>query len=518
MQKAVQRPDLKSETLLIERCLSFADDPQSFMEWNFPWGEPNTPLAKFRGPHGWQAEVNQEIKHQLVRNRSLEALELPPQLFQEAVASGRGIGKSAEFGMLSNWMLSCHLGSTVTVTANTQPQLKTKTFPEIKRWFTMGLNAHWYERGSLDIDYAPWFRQLLVDQLKIDPSYSGVHHQLWDEENADAFAGTHNPLGLMLLMDEASGIPASIFDVCPGFFTELCLYRFWLAFGNPRRADGGFFEAFHQENTPWRLRNIDSRTVPGDHAVLQQIIDKYGEDSDKARAEVRGLFPRTGQDQYISTAAVKAAQQRPSENDRGAPLIAGGDPARKGTNDAVLRWRCGRDARDFVPPPTRSNGLDNVQLADLWAEQFDKYQPDGIFIDAGNGTGVIDILRSRGYTITEVWFGSASTDKQYHDKRSQIWGEMGEWMDTASIPADPKLERDLTAPLDVGIGTDCKELESKKSLRKRGIDCLDDGDALACTFAGKVARKDRPFSRNAKKSRKTKGMNYDPYTLNAKRA
>ena len=511
------RPDAKSESLLIQRCLEFADDPQSFIEWAFPWGEPHTPLHRFKGPHGWQAELNAEIKLHLARNHDLAALELPPQLFQEAVASGRGIGKSAEFGMLSVWMVSCHLGSTVTVTANTQPQLKTKTFPEIKRWFAMALNSHWFDRNSLDIDYKPWFRELLVDQLKIDPSYSGVHAQLWDEENPDAFAGTHNPLGLMLLMDEASGIPTAIYDVCHGFFTELSPYRFWMSFGNPRRATGGFFESFHQENTPWRRKHIDARTVPGDHAVLQQIIDKYGEDSDKARAEVLGQFPRTGQDQYISTAAVKAAQERTVEYDKGAPLIAGGDPARKGSNDAVLRWRCGRDARDFVPPPTRCNGLDNVQLADLWAEQFDRYQPDGIFIDAGNGTGVIDILRSRGYNVTEVWFGSTSTDKQYADKRSQIWGEMAEWMDTAAIQKDPKLERDLTAPLDVGIGTDCKELESKKALRRRGIDGLDDGDALACTFGGKVSRRDRGHSRNARRGNRARGVDYNPFTLNQQR-
>lgn len=507
--KPAKRYDSATEKAIITRCLDFADDPQGFMEWMYPWGQPNTPLAKFKGPHGWQAEVNAEIKHQIARNKALMELDLPPELFQEGIASGRGIGKSAEFGMLSHWMVSCHFGATVTVTANTQQQLKSKTFPEIKRWFAMGLNAHWFEMQTLDIDYKPWFAEMLRDELKIDPSYSGVHHQLWDEENPDSFAGTHNPLGLMLLMDEASGIPTSIFDASYGFFTELSPYRFWKAFGNPRRTTGGFYDIFHMPG-PWRLRHIDARTVPGDHAVLQQIIDKYGEDSDQARVEVKGQFPRAGQDQYIPTQDVKDAQQRVVEEDRGAPLIAGGDPARHGSNDAVLRWRMGRDARN-VPPPLRRNGLNNVELADAWAAEFDKHKPDGIFIDAGNGTGVIDILRDRGYKVNEVWFGSASTDPQYHDKRSQIWGEMGEWMKTGAIdPADGKLERDLTSPLDVGLGTDVKQLESKKALRKRGIDGLDDGDALACTFAGKVSRKDSQHSRHPQKSRVVKGTHYNP--------
>ena len=53
---------------------------------------------------------------------------------------------------------------------------------------------------------------------------------LWSEENPDAFAGIHSSYGVMLIMDEASGIPESIFSVSEGFFTEPTKDRYWFTF------------------------------------------------------------------------------------------------------------------------------------------------------------------------------------------------------------------------------------------------------------------------------------------------
>jgi len=47
----------------------------------------------------------------------------------------------------------------------------------------------------------------------------------------------------MLVFDESSGIPDSIWSVAAGFFTEDTPNRFWLAFSNPRRTAGIFTSA-----------------------------------------------------------------------------------------------------------------------------------------------------------------------------------------------------------------------------------------------------------------------------------
>ena len=73
-----------------------------------------------------------------------------------------------------------------------------------------------------------------------------------------------------------------------------------------------FCGAEHYEDKRfWRLRSIDSRTVEGtDRAIYDEIIAKHGEDSDIARIEVLGQFPKQGDKQFIPNNIVFGAQER----------------------------------------------------------------------------------------------------------------------------------------------------------------------------------------------------------------
>lgn len=114
-----------------------------------------------------------------------------------------------------------------------------------------------------------------------------------------------------------------------GVFTEDIVDRFWLAFSNPRSTEGAFFECFHKDRKFWRTTQLDSRTVEGvSQATYSNIIEKYGEDSDEARVEVYGQFPKSSQDQFISPALVDEAIAREKQDDDSAPIVIGADPAR----------------------------------------------------------------------------------------------------------------------------------------------------------------------------------------------
>jgi hypothetical protein len=85
---------------------------------------------------------------------------------------------------------------------------------------------------------------------------------------------------VLVIFDEASGIDDSIWAVTGGFFTENTPNRFWMAFSNPRRNTGYFYEAFNSKREFWKTRVVDARTVEGtDKAVYERIIDEYGPDS-----------------------------------------------------------------------------------------------------------------------------------------------------------------------------------------------------------------------------------------------
>jgi len=468
---------------------AIAYDLEKYVLFKYPWGKEGTPLEKFKGPRKWQREELNQISAHIEDNRRRIARGDDPEIYRSATASGRGPGKSALTSWLTEWMQDIHLGSTSIITANTEMQLKSRTWAELGKWQTLSINGHWFERGALHRKPVGWFEELLTKQLKIDTGYYYAQAQLWSEENPDAFAGVHNHNGIMLLFDEASGIPTPIWTVSEGFFTEPVMHRYWFVFSNPRRNTGTFFECFHKNRRYWKTRNIDSRDVEGvDVKALQAIVDQYGEDSDEARVEVKGQFPLRGEDQLIGWDQIQAAVERELEPDLHAPLILGVDVGRGG-DPTVLRWRQGRDARSI--PPVRFKIRDDMQTAYQVAKWIDKTNPDGVMIDAGQGTGVIDRLKELGYKVHEIWFGGKSPEPAHANLRTHMWFQMRDWLDGGCIDDDAILKQDLAGPEKRYYrNRDAIILESKDEMKKRGLDSPNDGDSLALTFAKKVARRD----------------------------
>lgn len=477
-----------------------ADNPLEFVRYIYPWGQKGTPLESFKGPRKWQCEDLDEIGQHIADNKGRIALDLLPTMFRKSTVSGRGPGKSALVSWIEHWFMSTRVGSTTIVTANTEPQLRTKTWPELGKWLTLAMNGHWFDYQALSVKPASWFAEIIKRDLKIDTGYYYAQALTWSEENPDAFAGAHNPLGILVLMDEASGIAAKIMSVTEGFFTEPFPNRYWLLYSNGRRNTGYFYETHHPRNPAadvWRKRKLDSRTVEGtDPQQFATIIAKYGADSDEARVEVYGQFPLEGDNQFISNGLVDAAQRREDRKDEGAALVMGVDLARLGRDSTVIRWRQGWDARSHRPVKLHSKTMD--QQEDIIAQLIDETNPDGVCIDAGNnGSGLIDNLRRRGYKVEEVWFGGSATDKErYDDKITECYGELKDWLGNGCLDDDTKLFTDLTAreKCMVGKQADKLKLEPKADFRDRGFESPDDGDALAITFAKKFARRDRTAS------------------------
>lgn len=500
-----------------------ADDLERFVLFAYPWGRENTPLHDQKGPRSWQRDKLQAISEHVKAQKLNQQIGFDPEMFRDATVSGRGPGKSALVAWLKDWMLSTRIGSSTVITANTEPQLKTKTFAECNKWSTLLINAHWFKRGVLTIEPDDWFKEALAKQLQIDSTYYYCKGLLWSEENPDAFAGTHNMYGFLLIFDEASGIPNKIYDVSEGFFTDLTLDRYWFQFSNGRRNVGGFFDSFHRNKEFWRTTHIDSRTVEGiDQRRFNSIVKQYGIDSDTARIEVLGQFPKQGSNQFISNNLVHDAQRRllPTPEDLGAPMILGVDVARFGDDSTVCRFRCGRNARSI--PVYRFKSMDNMTIANHVAHLMDTYKPDATCIDAGQGSGVIDRLREMGYKgVHEVWFGSVADDIQWANKRTEMYARLREWLRGGCIDEDMNLFTDLTVHeyFFFGKAKDKMTLKSKDEIKDLIGRSPDDGDALALTFAVQVARKDRRNMRGGKFDKSGHGhdrlgadTNYDVYS------
>jgi hypothetical protein len=461
------------------------DNPLAFVMYCYPWGEKGTPLENFTGPRKWQREILLDIAEHIKQNQG----KVDFDVMREAVASGRGIGKSALVSWLEHWMLSTRIGATIIVSANSESQLRSVTWAEITKWLSMSINSHWFEVSATRVMPAKWITELVERDLKKGTRYWGVEGRLWSAENPDAYAGVHNYDGVMVIFDEASGIDDSIWSVTSGFFTENTPHRFWLAFSNPRRNSGYFYEAFHSKREFWKNRNIDARQVEGtDKNVYEQIIDEYGSDSVQAHVEVYGMFPNASDDQFISVNLVDEAMERERYKDNTAPIILGVDPARFGSDSTVIAVRQGRD----IIAIKRYKGDDTMETAGRVIEAIEEYKPALVNIDEGGlGAGVVDRLKEQRYKIKGVNFGNkAKNGMMYGNKRAEMWGDMREWLKSASIPPDRYLKSDLISPMMKPDSKGSIFLESKKDMRARGLASPDAADAIALTFAFPVAHRE----------------------------
>ena len=485
MQNTIYSP--QEEMTLMSRLWSseIKDNPLAFVLYAFPWGVKGTPLEHFKGPRKWQREVLISIAAHIKNNQG----KVDFDTLRQAVSSGRGIGKSALVSWITIWMLSTRIGSTTIISANSESQLRSVTWAEITKWLAMSINSHWFEVSATRLMPAKWLTELVERDLKKGTRYWSVEGRLWSSENPDAYAGVHNYDGVMVIFDEASGIDDAIWAVTSGFFTENTPNRFWLAFSNPRRNSGYFYECFHAKREFWGTQVVDARTVEGtDKQVYQQIIDEYGPDSSQAHVEVYGEFPNASDDQFISAQTVDDAMKRPRYKDQSAPIVLGVDPARFGADATVIAVRQGRDIIDIK----RYRGDDTMTVVGHIIEAIEEYSPAMVVIDEGGvGGGVVDRLKEQRYKIRGVNFGNKSKNPlMYGNKRAEMWGSMREWLKSASIPSDRMLKSDLISPMMKPDSKGTIFLESKKDMRARGLASPDAADAICVTFAYPMAHRE----------------------------
>lgn len=494
----------EQEKELISDVGAFTHDPLGYVMYAFPWGEGE--LAKHKGPREWQRDYLSDLGARLkagtitMAEAIAEIEALPDALFEEpvdpsgatvirkAISSGHGIGKSALVSWIIKWGLDTFEDTRIIVTANTEGQLKTKTWAELAKWHRLAITSHWFTFTatalySADKNHEKTWRCDMI---------------AWSETNTEAFAGLHNQgKRVIIIFDEASAISDKIWEVTEGACTDADTEIIWVVFGNPTRNTGRFRECFGRRRHRWVHLQIDSRNVEDTNkAQFKEWIDDYGEDSDFVRVRVRGMFPRASSLQLIDSDTVAAAMKRPAHYNIGDPLIMALDIARGGDDFAVFRFRRGLDARSI--PPVRIPGSelrDSMRLVGLAVQLVEKHKPDAFFFDeTGVGGPVGDRIGQLGYTVLGVQFGGSSPDPKCLNMRSYMWVRMRDWLKFGAIDDDTTLETDLTSVEYDHNAKDQLRLEAKEHMKKRGLASPDDGDALAMTFAYPVALQAGPGS------------------------
>lgn len=461
----------QAESALLDDICERVHDPLGFVKYIFPWGKGELSEP---GPRKWQGGILESIGQHLQNPKTKH------QPLQIAVSSGKGIGKSALVGMVIEWGMSTCEDCKIVLTANTDPQLRTKTWPEVSKWFRMALNSHWFrvEAESITIQDPRHKRTWRTDRMN------------WSEHNTEAFAGLHNKgKRIIVIFDEASAIHDKIWEVTEGALTDEGTEIIWLAFGNPTRTDGRFRECFGRLKHRWQTYQIDSRDVEGTNKEqFQREIEDYGgEEQDHVKVWIRGMFPSASSTQFISAELVEACKHYKAMGYQDLPKVLSIDVARFGDDKTVIGTRQGRKGRILK----KYHGLDTVQVAERAIEWIDKEEPDAVVVDGdGLGAGVVDQLRARGYGRHLFEFhgmAKANDAEQYFNRRAECWGLMREWIRSgAELPDDAECRTELSGPEYLLSRKGQIQLERKQDMKSRGFSSPDSADMLAMSFSVQI--------------------------------
>ena len=462
----------------------FELNPLGYARYNFPWGVKGGPLEgkKLRS---WQVKLLAAL------GEKLRAGEIPNDLgriFAEVIrmarASGHGIGKSALVAIIIMWAMDTREDTRGVVTANTDTQLRTKTWPEVTKWHNLAMTRHWTTITATSLySNAPGHDKTW--------RFDAVP---WSDTNTEAFAGLHNEgKRLVLVFDEASAIADKVWEVAEGALTDEDTQIIWLVFGNATRATGRFRECFRKNRKDWDVDQIDSRTVEGINLVeLARFVEANGgEDSDAVKVRIRGVFPVLSAYQFFSETDVDAAfdkHLRPEQYNF-APKILTCDPSWTGEDELVIALRQGLHFRIVRTMQKNDN---DVQVAAILGQLEDTLQADAVFVDFGYGTGIVSAGRAMGRDWRLVNFADAANDPGNANKRAEMYVDARKWMKEGGSLGPDQVLRDECLGIETVARLDGKvQLESKKEMKKRGLPSPNRLDALVISFAYPVAVKPR---------------------------
>lgn len=397
-----------------------------------------------------------------------------------SVRSGHGVGKSTAVSWLALWYILTRYHAKIVITAPTSAQLYDALFAEIKRW----------------VREMPEPLQTLLEvkaeriELKEMPQENFISARTSRAEQPEALQGIHAE-NVMLIADEASGIPEQVFEAAAGSMSGHNAVTILL--GNPVRSSGFFYDTHNRLSNEWWTRRVSCVDSPRvSEAYVKEMASRYGEESNAYRIRVLGEFPRSDDDTVIPMELLDLAVQRDVAPTNFAPLVWGLDVARFGSDSSAL---CKRKGNSVTEPIRVWRNLDLMQLTGAVVAEYEALAPSErpaeILVDSiGLGAGVVDRLRelnlpARGINVSE----SPALGLTYRNLRAELWHKAKAWLEKRDcrLPKDERLISELATVRYSFTSNGKIQIESKDEIRKRGLPSPDLADAFVLTFASDAA-------------------------------
>jgi phage terminase large subunit len=427
------------------------------------WNDPEFFHREILGYTPWEKQI--EISESIRDHRNT------------AVRSCNGAGKTFHIAREGLRFLYSFPNSVVINTAPTWTQIE---------------NQYWrYMREAYNSALIPLGGKLLKTELSIGDTWfaKGIAN---NPDNVASFQGWHAE-NIMMVFDEASGIPVKIWEAAVGAMSGGSMVRF-VVIGNPNSNSGPFYDAFKDPTfnkiriSAFDIPNVKEKkpVVPGltDHHFVEEIMTRYGVNSPAYKVRVLGEFPDQASNTLIGIDLIESAMNADRELQNQADDVAGLDVARFGDDDSALVRRTGNKAKvEWIV-----NGNNTMELAGKSALYLRENKTVKLYIDitGGLGAGVYDRLKEQRDISSRVYgvnvAGQAREPETFLNIRIESWHNVALWLRDAILEKHEGFY-ELAQPTYKITSNGKMQLEGKEDLKKRGVPSPNVGDALALTLS-----------------------------------
>lgn len=430
-----------------------------------------------------------------------------------SIRSCHGVGKTTLLSWLILYQLVFLFPQKTVATAPSKAQLEDALVAEVIKWF-----------GKMPQPLQDLFEQTVNRiVLRRAPKESFFSARTSREENPEALQGIHSA-HVLLIGDEASGIPEKIFEAAVGSMSgggDTGGIAITVLAGNPVRTTGLFYESHNrlaadwyrihvtgvkQENHDAKQHGYYSQRVSAE--FVEEVGATYGDTSNAFRIRVLGEFPKGDLDTVIPVSLIFSAQERDIYVPKDMPEIWGLDVARFGDDENVLARRSKLEVLARFESWTGKDTMQTTgRVKKRWDETPPEKRPCEILVDViGIGAGVVDRLMelglpARGINVSET----DGVDDQYRNLRTELWYKCKNWLEEKArkLPKRCECERCLRLkPKDNHVTLLIQELAAQRvdytstgkmlcfpkvQMKKALKRSPNIADAVMLTFAGEIA-------------------------------
>jgi hypothetical protein len=425
--------------------------------------------------------------------------DLEPRDCRVALRAANGSGKtSTVISAILIWHALVYPRSIAVTTAGVFRQVESQLWPSLRNHIAKLGGAWEVTSGEIRYLHPNGNTSRIIGYSATDPGRAEGWH-----------AEDHEYHPLLMVVDEAKTVADPLFEAI-----SRCQPTRLLIASSPGGTSGAFYRAFTKEANMWQKHAVTAFDCPHiTQTQIDEVVQRYGEKHPLTRSMIYGEFVDIGLESLVINLTQLQNCHNTPPRFRPGVRIAGVDFAAGGDQNVI----CISDGNKILPMIAWRE-KDTMAAVGRFIVEFKKagLEANNIYADSG-GMGMVmcDALAESGWVVNRVNFGATAYDNNAYTNRSaEMWYGMAKKIEDAEIilPEDEDLTAQLTCRRTITNSKGKLGVESKDSMRARGIASPDRADALALCLSSSNVGLDLTFQieRPTWKSLQEMMVSHDP--------